>query len=87
MISSVHFVFFFLFLSADSFDFKINPTEIPLLKTYPVQISVQLLNDQNAREVEVKTLKLKLTETAAAGYPNDFILSEVDIKIRNINGT
>ena len=78
---------FFLFLCADISDFKISPTLIPQLETSPVQISIQLLNNQDAREMDVETLQLKLTELQNAGRPNDFVLSDVDIKIRNIKST
>ena len=80
-------LFFFLLLCADVFDFMINPTTIPRLENIPVEIKVQLLDDQNAREVDVKTLTLKLTETPNDRRPNEFFLSDVDIKIRNINST
>ena len=74
-------------LCADSSDFQISPTPIPQLEITPVQISVQLLNDQNASEMEEETLTLKLTERNVAGRASDFLLSTVDIKIRNINST
>ena len=74
-------------LCTDSFDFQISPTSIPELRTTPVQISVQLLNDRNASEMEEETLKLILTERNDAGRANDFVLSTVDITIRNINST
>ena len=74
-------------LCADSFDFQISPTSIPELRTTPVQISVQLLNDRNAIEMEEETLKLILTERNDAGRASDFVLSTVDITIRNINST
>ena len=76
-----------LSLCTDSFDFQISPTSIPELRTTPVQISVQLLNDRNAREMEEETLKLTLTERNYAGRASDFVLSTVDITIRNINST
>ena len=80
-------MFLFLLLCADVFDFMINSTTIPRLENTPVEIRVQLLDDQNAREVDVKTLTLKLTETQNDGHPNEFFLSDVDIKIRNIKST
>ena len=75
------------FLCADSLDFQISPTSIPQLRTTPVQISVQLLNDRNASEMEEETLTLVLTERNDAGRASDFVLSTVDITIRNINST
>ena len=78
-------LFFFLLLCEDVSDFMINPTPIPRLENVPVQIKIQLLDDQNAREVDVKALTLKLTETQNDGRPNEFFLSDADIKIRNIN--
>ena len=80
-------MFLFLLLCADVFDFMINSTTIPRLENTPVEIRVQLLDDQNAREVDVKTLTLKLTETQNDGHPNEFFLSDVDIKIKNIKST
>ena len=78
---------FFLFLCGDISDFKISPTPIPQLDIYPVQISIQLLNDQYAGEMDMETLQLKLTELQNAGRPNEFVLSDVEIKIRNIKCT
>ena len=83
----VSFACFSFSLCADSFDFQISPTSIPELRTTPVQISVQLLNDRNASEMEEETLKLTLTERNDAGRHTDFVLSTVDITIRNINST
>ena len=76
-----------LSLCIDSFDFQISPISIPELRTTPVQISVQLLNDRNASEMEEETLKLTLIERNDAGRVNDLVLSTVDITIRNINST